>query len=131
MTRIYHPHNEGAVWLELRSKNINSSEVAAVFGRGELMTKRELWEVKAGRKSDNFQDNIRIKAGQLLEPGIAQMGTWKYGFKARPFKGYVEMTDEKMGASFDSEIYEWEVKDGATPCRFTGVGDTVVDRATL
>lgn len=113
MTRIMHPNNEDAAWLDLRKSNINSSEVAAVFGRGEFMTKRELWEVKAGRKDDGFQENIRTKAGQLLEPGIAQLGAWKYNFKAEPFKTYIELPDEKMGSSFDWQITEWAVEDGA------------------
>lgn len=112
-TRITHPNNEDQAWLDLRARNVNSSEVACVFGRGEFMTKRKLWELKAGRLEDDFQENIRTKAGQLLEPGIAQLGAWQLGFKARPFKQYIEIPELRMGSSFDWEIYEWDVKDGA------------------
>lgn len=106
-----------AKWLAFREKNINSSEVAALFGLSPYMTALELYALKKGMISDNFVDNDRAAAGRHLEAGIAAWASEKFGFKAKPFKDYLEDPKLKTGASFDWELIEW----ADAPCDFSGV----------
>lgn len=75
-----------ANWLETRARNINSSEVAALFGLSPYMTPLELYAVKTGQIEDSFRDNDRAAAGRFLEAGIAAWACEKFGIVLRPFK---------------------------------------------
>lgn len=99
-------------WLELRKKNINSSEVAALFGMSPYLTHFELWNVKAGEIEDGFSMNDRVKAGQYLEPSIGAWADDELVVKAQPFKDYYEDAQSRTGASFDWIIPEMEGEDG-------------------
>jgi len=102
-----HPTPDESTWLDLRRRNINSSEVAALFGMSPYLTEYEMWNVKAGELEDGFVSNDRVEAGQFLEAGIAAWAAHKLGVEARPFKDYYELADARTGSSFDWEIPEW------------------------
>jgi putative phage-type endonuclease len=59
-------------WLKARSKGIGGSEITAVMGLDPYKTPYQLWEQKTGRIS-SFEGNKFTKAGNYLEPVIAQM----------------------------------------------------------
>jgi len=106
-------------WLELRRKNINSSEVAALFGHSTYTTEYEVWNIKAGELEDQFTMNDRVEAGQFLEPSIAAWAAHKLGCEARPFKDYYELPTARTGASFDWEIIFWD--DAPEGCEGPGI----------
>lgn len=73
-------------WLQTRARNINSSEVAALFGLSPYMTPLELYALKTGQIEDSFRDNDRAAAGRHLEAGIAAWACEKFGIQAKPTK---------------------------------------------
>lgn len=91
-------------WLATRARNVNSSEVAALFGLSPYMTPLELYALKTGQIEDSFRDNDRAAAGRFLEAGIAAWACEKFGIQAKPFKDYMEEPVLRTGASFDWEI---------------------------
>lgn len=96
-----------AKWLATRARNINSSEVGALFGLSPYMTALELYGLKTGQIEDGFKDNDRAAAGRHLEAGIAAWAQEKFGFTAKPFKDYMEDPKARTGSSFDWEITAW------------------------
>ena len=65
---ILHPKDE-AHWLALRTKDITSTEVGALFGISSasyIPTLFELWNRKAGKFTVEFQENERSKWGKRL-----------------------------------------------------------------
>lgn len=94
-------------WLAARARNINSSEVAALFGLSPYMTPLELWALKTGRIDDGFKDNDRAAAGRHLEAGIASWASEKFGLVLRRFKDYLEDPGARTGSSYDFEVVEW------------------------
>lgn len=94
-------------WLALRRRNINSSEVAALFGLSPNTTEYELWHRKAGLLAEADVVGDRVEAGQYLEPAIAAWAASRFGWEARPFKDYYEIGAERIGSSFDWEILDW------------------------
>lgn len=115
--KIYDTLDE-KTWLELRRRNINSSEVAALFGMSPYLTEYELWNIKAGELEDGFVSNDRVEAGQFLEAGIAAWAAHKLGCEAQPFKDYYELPEARTGSSFDWEIVAW----AEAPEGFEGIG---------
>lgn len=95
-------------WLATRARNINSSEVAALFGLSPYMTPLELYALKTGQITDGFKDNDRAAAGRFLEAGIAAWACEKFGLQAKPFKDYMEDPKARTGASFDWEITAYD-----------------------
>lgn len=93
-------------WLELRSKNINSTEVAALFNCSPYMTYFELWHRKKGQLADDFEENERMKWGKRLEDviarGIAEDQSWIIRKKSE----YIQDRELRMGASFDYSILD-------------------------
>ncbi|WP_347138852.1 YqaJ viral recombinase family protein [Paracoccus sp. SSK6] len=102
-----------AKWLATRARNINSSEVGALFGLSPYMTPLELYALKKGLIEDGFKDNDRAAAGRFLEAGIAAWACEKFGFKAKPLKDYLEDPKARTGSSFDWEITAWDDAPGA------------------
>lgn len=95
-------------WLATRARNINSSEVAALFGLSPYMTPLELYALKTGQIEDSFRDNDRAAAGRHLEAGIAAWACEKFGIVLRPFKDYLENPWSRTGSSYDYEVVEWK-----------------------
>jgi len=59
-------------WHEVRSKGIGGSEITSVLGLNPYQTPYALWEAKTGRVG-SFEGNKFTKAGNYLEPVVAQM----------------------------------------------------------
>ena len=90
-----------AHWLELRRDDLTSTDIAALFGISPYLTLFELWHRKKDKTIVDFQENDRMKWGNLLEKAIAEGIAEEQGWTVRPMKEYIRGTDLKIGSSFD------------------------------
>src|SRR5688572_26475772 len=60
-----------AEWLQRRRKNINGSEVAALFGVNPFMTNLALYAEKAGLADMAPPDSAVMRRGRIMEPAVA------------------------------------------------------------
>lgn len=104
MTReIIKPDNH-MHWLNLRMKDITSTESSALFGLSPYCTKAELWYRKKDNLRVDFEENMRMKWGSRLESTIAAGIAEDSGWQIRPMKEYIRLPQLKMGSSFDYAI---------------------------
>ncbi len=98
------PSNE-AEWLDFRTKDITSTEAAALFGAGSyIKTPYELYHRKTGAVADDFTGSDRTRWGNRLEAPIAYGIAEDLGLIVEPFKTYIRIEEARMGASFDFRI---------------------------
>lgn len=91
-------------WLELRTANINSTEVSALFNMNPYMSAYELGLLKSGKIADAFEETERMKWGTRLQDAIARGVAEDLGFQVRKLNAYYTIPDVRMGSSFDFEI---------------------------
>lgn len=103
-----------AHWLSMRRDNINSSEIAALWGWNPFLSAFSLWGIKAGVLDEPIVEGERIDIGRYLEPGIAALAANKFGFSSVPMKHYSFSPSLRIGASYDFKITEW--KGNPVPC---------------
>ena len=100
-------------WLALRTKDITSTEIAALFGLSPYTTAFELWHRKKDNIAVDYEENERmiwgIRLQDTIAAGVAQDQKWK----VRRMDEYMRIPDLRIGASFDYSIEE------------TGVGQNV------
>lgn len=95
------PDNEDH-WLDLRTQDITSTEVAALFGLSPYMTAFELWHRKKNKELvDPFEGNKFTKWGNRLEAVIAEGIAEDENWSIRKMDEYIRDTELRMGASFD------------------------------
>lgn len=91
-------------WLKLRSKDITSTDAAALFGLSPYITPFELWHRKKKGDVVEIEPNERMKWGTRLQDsialGIAEDQKWEV--QRRP--GYERLPELRVGASFDFTI---------------------------
>lgn len=98
------PENEEH-WLQLRSEDVTSTEVAALFDLSPYMTVMELHYLKSGKKALDFEETNRIKWGRRLEAVIAKGVADDLKLDIRKVNRYMRHSDvPRMGSSFDFEI---------------------------
>lgn len=102
---IIQPANEQA-WLEARTKDITSTEIAALFGLSPYMTEFELWHRKKDGRVVNFESNERMQWGTALQDAIAAEIAKKQGWTVRRMNEYIRDPELRAGASFDFSIEE-------------------------
>jgi putative phage-type endonuclease len=95
--------NEQA-WLDLRLKDITSTECSALFGCSPYATPYSLFHAKTGQLEADFELNDRIKWGNRLETAIAYGIAEDTGLRVEPFKIYARIPEMRMGSSFDFKI---------------------------
>jgi putative phage-type endonuclease len=88
-------------WLQLRIKNINSTEVSALFGLSPYLTEYELWHQKKDGVVIRIEENERMKWGKRLEKAIAEGIAKDERWTVEPFKEYLSISDLRLGSSFD------------------------------
>jgi len=88
-------------WLELRSRDVTSTEVAALFDLNPYMSKFELWQRKKNNLVVTIEENERMKWGSRLEHTIAQGISEDFNLPTTPFKSYMRIPELKVGSSFD------------------------------
>lgn len=91
-------------WLEFRSGNINSTDVAALFGLSPYVTEFELWHRLRGAATIELEMNERMKWGTRLETAIAHGIAEDMGLEIAPKKEYIDLPDHRLGSSFDFQI---------------------------
>lgn len=91
-------------WLALRTKDITSTDVAALFGISPWLTEFELWHRKKDGAVPEFSVNPRMLWGQRLERAISDGIAADYNLAIRPMKEYIRIPAWRMGSSFDNAI---------------------------
>lgn len=93
-------------WLAMRASNVNSTDIAALFGLSPYATEFEFWHRIKGNVVVNFQENQRSKWGKRLEASIAEGVAEDKEWKLRPMKEYWRDPTLRIGSSFDYAIIE-------------------------
>ena len=104
MPKIIKPENKQH-WLQMKSKDISSTEISALFGISPYMTEFELWHQKKAGDITAIDETERMRWGKRLEDAIAQGISEDLDINVRRLKTYQRHTDiNGMGSSFDYEI---------------------------
>lgn len=103
--QIIQPTNQQD-WLRLRTFDITSTDVAALFGISPYTTKFELWHRKQRGDIVEFTENKRMKWGTALQDTIAAQIAKDKGWTIRRMTEYIRDEDLRAGASFDFAIGE-------------------------
>jgi len=91
-------------WKKHRSRDITSTEVAALFDCNPYLTEFELWHRKKNAMIIDLNQNERMKWGVRLEQSIALGIAEDNGWEIRPMKEYIRDRELRLGASFDFKI---------------------------
>lgn len=91
-------------WKQLRSQDITSTEMAALFGLSPYITEFELYHRHLKNEVVDIEETERMKWGTRLESAIAQGVLEDLGWQGRPMKEYIRLDDIRIGASFDWRI---------------------------
>lgn len=95
-----------AHWLELRSKNINSTDVSSLFGVNPYCSEFELWHRLKEGTVHTIEENDRMFIGSGLETAIANMAAKKNDWQVQPLKSYFQREELRLGSSFDFMIVD-------------------------
>jgi len=102
MRQVIIPESEEH-WLELRTKVITSTEVAALFGISPYTTAFELWHRKKNQQYIKIDPNERMELGTALQDAIAVHIAKKQGWNIRKMNEFVFDDELRIGSSFDFE----------------------------
>ena len=102
-TEIIHTETEEQ-WLALRTKDITSTDVSALFGLSPYKTEFELFHEKLQGMVVKLKPNERMKWGNRLEAAIAHGVAEDEGWQISPLKVYMRDPDARIGSSFDFQI---------------------------
>ena len=91
-------------WLELRTQDITSTEIAALFGINPWVTEYELWHRKKSGLIVEIEENARLKWGLRLQDAIAAGVAEEQGWNIRRMDEYGRIPELRIGASFDFAI---------------------------
>ncbi len=92
-------------WLQLRSEDLTSTEIPALFDMSPYLTEYELYHYKTGSVENTFAMNERMEWGLRLEEVIAKGVAEELELTIRKVNRYVRHgIVERMGSSFDFEI---------------------------
>lgn len=91
-------------WLTLRTRDVTSTESAALFGLSPYLTEFALWHQKRNGGLGGIEETERMTWGTRLQDMIAKGWASDQGWKVRRLNQYIRFADVRMGASFDFEI---------------------------
>lgn len=91
-------------WLKLRTNDITSTDVAALFGLSPYMTKFELWHRKKRGDIIEIAENKRMKWGTAMQDAIAAQIAKDQGWNIRRMDEYIRDEELRAGSSFDFSI---------------------------
>lgn len=103
------PVSNEAEWHALRAEHVGASEVAALFGcqPDYAMSHYQLWQVKSGRIPAPEVDGPRVRAGKILEAGIAQLVALEHDLKIEQWAGYAQSDScEGLGCTPDYRMWD-------------------------
>lgn len=101
--QIIHPNN-ASHWLRLRTQDVTSTEIAALFGCSPYLTRYELWHRKKTHQAGSVEATERIKWGSRLQDAIAAGIAEEQGWQIRRMSEYIRLPELRIGASFDFSI---------------------------
>lgn len=94
-----------AEWLAQRSKDITSTEVAALLGISTYKSRFRLWQEKAGHIESDFEDSPHTRWGRRLQNTIALGICEDNGWQCNDLTlYYVQHPSLRLGASMDQKI---------------------------
>lgn len=88
-------------WLKLRTQDITSTEVAALFGCSPYSTLYEVWHRKKAGDILTLDENERMFWGTRLQDAIASGVAEKQGWRVKRWDHYSRLEEARMGSSFD------------------------------
>lgn len=91
-------------WLALRTHDITSTDVAALFGISPYLTSFELWHRKKSGSIVTLAVNERMKWGTRLQDAIAEGIAEDQSWIVRRMVEYVRNNILRIGSSFDFSI---------------------------
>jgi len=104
MPQIINPKSKEH-WLQLKTEDISSTEISALFNISPYSTPFELWHEKKAGEIVTLKENSRMTWGKRLEDTIANGIAEELNLKVRRLKTYQRHdTCKGFGASFDYEI---------------------------
>lgn len=93
-------------WLDWRKKNINGSEVGALFGCSPYVTPYALYAEKAGLADISAPDSDVLKRGRILEPAIAAaVSEERPGWKVSRSLEYLWCPETRLGCTPDFDVH--------------------------
>lgn len=95
-----------AHWHELRSKDLTSTDIAALFNISPYLTEFELWHRKKDGYSVSIEINDRMKWGIRLQDAIAKGIAEEHSWAIRHMAEYIRIPDLRLGSSFDYFIVD-------------------------
>lgn len=90
-----------AHWLSLRTRDVTSTEISALYGESPYMTKAELWYAKKDGLQSAIAENTRMTWGKRLQDAIANGIATENEWTIFPFKEYCRVPSLRIGSSFD------------------------------
>lgn len=97
-------------WLALRTRDLTSTDMAALFGISPYMTEYELWYRKKSQDINELEENERMKWGNRLQDaiaaGICQDNGWAM---LRRKDEYMRIAELRLGSSFDFEVNDGRI----------------------
>jgi putative phage-type endonuclease len=97
-------------WLQLRTQDITSTEVSALWNLSPYKTPFELWHEKRDGVVVNIKPSERMVWGTRLQDAIARGVAEDQGWDVAPFTEYVRDPEARIGSSFD-----WLIKAPGEP----------------
>lgn len=117
-------------WLQLRTSDLTSTDVAALFGLSPYKTRLQLWEEKRAGQVVRIEESDRMKWGKRLESAVALGIAADRDWSVRPFKEYGRLPELRLGSSFDFRILLDPVPPGI-PNIFDGNSDAILEVKTV
>ncbi len=99
------PENEES-WLKLRTEDLTSTDMSALFGISPYMTPYELWHRKKSKEVIKLEIKERMKWGNRLEESIAKGVADDNSWNVRHMPEYMRLPEHRIGSSFDFAIDE-------------------------
>jgi putative phage-type endonuclease len=90
-----------AQWLRERTKDLTSTDIAALFDLSPYKTSFELYHEKQSGQVPPFRDNERMKWGRRFEAPIAKGVAEDEGWEIAKLDIYMRDTAARLGSSFD------------------------------
>lgn len=100
---IIKPESEAA-WLELRKKDITSTDISALFNMSPYCTPFELWHRKKNQDDIEFKEEEWTIWGRRLQDSIAAGVAQDNGWTIRKMDECMRIPELRMASSFDFEI---------------------------
>jgi len=100
-------------WLAARDPNVNSTDIASLFGLSPYKSRYKLWCIKRGLIEDDFSENDFTTWGKRLEVPVAMGICEDMGWTGEHLKLiYSTFPEQRLGSSYDVKINDLDRGDG-------------------